>query len=151
MKRWAPWVALAVVIVIAVVVVVVRSAPSDSPAARAERLTHELACPVCEGQSVADSNAPESREIRADIPRRIAAGQSDADIRAFYVSRYGARILLSPANGGLGLVAWMVPVSALLLGLVALAVALRRWSRTPRLAASAADEAIVQSAREAYE
>jgi cytochrome c-type biogenesis protein CcmH len=150
-KRWAPWIALAVVVVVALVVVVVRSRPSDSPAARAERLTRELACPVCEGQSVADSNAPESREIRADIPRRIAAGQSDADIRAFYVSRYGSHILLTPANGGIGLVAWMLPVGALLLGALGLVVAFRRWSRTPRLAATAEDEAIVQSAREAHE
>ena len=55
----------------AIVVLVVRSRPDDSPAARAARLEHQLACPVCEGQSVADSNAPESRQIRADIPARI--------------------------------------------------------------------------------
>ena len=54
-------------------------------AARAHDLATELACPECEGLSVADSNAPTSRAIRADIKRRIAAGQSDAEIRQAYV------------------------------------------------------------------
>ena len=60
MRRWwVPWLGLAVVVVIAVVVLVGRSGPSDAPAARAARLENELACPVCTGESVADSNAPE--------------------------------------------------------------------------------------------
>jgi cytochrome c-type biogenesis protein CcmH len=139
---------LAVVLVAAIVGLVVRSRPSQSVAARAERLEHQLACPVCEGQSVFDSNAPESQNIRADIPRRIRAGQSDAQIRAAYVSIYGDRILLTPANDGLGFFAWGIPVVAIVLGAAGIFLALRRWSRTPRLAATADDEAIVQRARQ---
>ena len=150
-KKWWPWVALVVVAAVALVVLAVRSRPSHSPQARAARLTHELACPVCEGQSVADSNAPESADIRADVPRRIAAGQSDQQIRNYYVSRYGQRILLTPANSGLGLVAWVVPTIAILLALFGLAFAFRRWSRIPRLAATAEDEDIVRRARAADE
>src|SRR3954454_20522909 len=101
-KRLIPWFALALVVVVAVVVLVVRSRPDNSPAARAARLEQQLACPVCEGQSVADSNPPQSRAVRADIPRRIAAGQSDAEIRQYYVSRYTERILETPSNSGLG-------------------------------------------------
>ena len=146
--RRAAWVVLAVVLVAAIVGLVVRSRPSQSVAARAERLEHQLACPVCEGQSVFDSNAPESQNIRADIPRRIRAGQSDAQIRAAYVSIYGDRILLTPANDGLGFFAWGIPVVAIVLGAAGIFLALRRWSRTPRLAATADDEAIVQRARQ---
>jgi cytochrome c-type biogenesis protein CcmH len=141
------WGALAVVVLAAVVVLVVRSRPNDSVAARTDRLEHQLACPVCQGESVADSDAPESRAIRADIPVRIKAGQSDAQIRAAYVATYGQKILLSPTNSGLDLVAWIVPALAILLGAFGIGFALRRWSRAPRLEATEEDERIVEEAR----
>ncbi|MDP9333041.1 MAG: cytochrome c-type biogenesis protein CcmH [Actinomycetota bacterium] len=147
-RKLLPWFALIVVVIVGVVVLVVRSRPDSSPAARAERLEHQLACPVCDGQSIADSNSPQSRAIRDDIPRRIAAGQSDAEIRAFYVSRYTERILETPSNSGLGIVAWGLPALAVILGSASIVVAVRRWSRAPRLTATDADEDIVRRARE---
>jgi cytochrome c-type biogenesis protein CcmH len=147
-RKVAPWIVLAVVVTVGIVVLVVRSRPDNSPSARARRLEHQLACPVCEGQSIADSNAPQSRAIRDDIPRRIAAGQSDAEIRAYYVSRYTERILETPSNSGLGIVAWGLPALAIILGSASIVIAVRRWSRTPRLAATDADEDIVRRARE---
>jgi cytochrome c-type biogenesis protein CcmH len=147
-RKVAPWIVLAVVVTVGIVVLVVRSRPDNSPSARARRLEHQLACPVCEGQSIADSNAPQSRAIRDDIPRRIAAGQSDAEIRAYYVSRYTERILETPSNSGLGIVAWGLPALAIILGSASIVIAVRKWSRTPRLAATDADEDIVRRARE---
>ncbi len=143
-----PWLALAVVVVIAIVTVIARSSPSHSPAARAARLENELACPVCTGESVADSNAPESRAIRIDVVRRIKAGQTDAEIRDAYVAEYDEHILLTPSNGGLGVIAWGVPVIALVIGAGGIVLALRRWSRTPRLTATDADEDLVDRERE---
>jgi cytochrome c-type biogenesis protein CcmH len=147
-RKLAPWIALVIVVIVGIVVLVVRSRPDDSPAARARRLEQQLACPVCEGQSIADSNSPQSRAIRDDIPRRIAAGQSDAQIRAFYVSRYNERILETPSNSGLGIVVWGLPALAIILGSASIVVAVRRWSRTPRLTATDEDEDIVRRARE---
>jgi cytochrome c-type biogenesis protein CcmH len=147
-RRLLPWVALALVVVVGVVVLVVRSRPDNSPAARAARLERQLACPVCEGQSVADSNSPQSRAIRDNIPRQIAAGMSDAEIRAYYVSKYTEKVLETPSNSGLGIVAWGVPALAVILGGAGIAVAVRRWSHTPRLTATEEDEDIVRRARE---
>jgi cytochrome c-type biogenesis protein CcmH len=147
-RRLLPWFALGFVVIVAVVVLVVRSQPDNSPTARADRLGQQLACPVCDGQSVADSNSPQSRSIREDIPRRIAVGQSDAEIRAYYVSKYGERVLETPSNSGLGLVAWGLPALAVILGAVSIFVAVRRWSNTPRLAATDEDEDIVRRERE---
>ena len=147
-RKLVPWFVLAIVVIAGVAVLVVRSRPSNSPAARAERLEHQLACPVCEGQSVADSNSPQSQAIRDDIPRRIAAGQSDSEIRAFYVSRYTEKILETPSNSGLGIVAWGLPALAVILGAASIFVAVRRWSRTPRLTATDEDEDVVRVARE---
>ena len=142
-----PWLALAAVLVIAVVVLVARSGPSHTPAARAARLESQLACPVCTGESVADSNASASRAIRDDIVKRIRAGQGDAEIRDAYVATYGEHVLLTPSNGGLGVVAWGVPIVALVIGAAGIVLALRRWSVTPRLAATADDEDIVNRER----
>jgi cytochrome c-type biogenesis protein CcmH len=146
--RSAPWIALGAVLIVVLVVLIPRSRPSSSPNARANRIAHSLACPECDGESVADSNSPSSRAIRARIAELIDQGQSDAQIRAFVVSRYGDEVLRTPANSGIGLVAWLVPLVALFVGLAALALALRRWSHTPRRNASADDEAVVAAARE---
>jgi cytochrome c-type biogenesis protein CcmH len=142
-----PWLALVAVLAIAVVVLVARSGPSHTPAARAARLEGQLACPVCTGESVADSNASASRAIRADIVKRIKAGQGDNAIRDAYVATYGEHVLLTPSNGGLGVVAWGVPIVALVVGAAGIVLALRRWSVTPRLPATADDEAVVERER----
>jgi cytochrome c-type biogenesis protein CcmH len=148
LKRWwVPWLGLAVVVLIAVVVLVDRSGPSRAPSARAARLENELACPVCTGESVADSNAPESRAIRVDIVKRLRAGQNDGEIRDAYVATYGEHVLLTPSNGGLGVVAWGIPVIALVIGAAGIALALRRSSRAPRLAATADDADVVARER----
>ncbi len=146
-RKLLPWLALALVVVVGVVVLVVRSRPDSSPAARAARLEHEIACPVCEGQAVFDSNSPQAAAIRQDIPRRIAAGQSDAEILAAYVALYGEKIRETPTNSGLNVVVWALPVLALILGAAGIGIAARRWSRAPRLAATERDENIVRKAR----
>lgn len=147
MRRWLPWFALGVVVCVSLAVLVVRSRPSDSLDARARRLERELACPVCEGEALSESNAPEARAMRADLRERLAAGQSDAEIVRAYVERYGEDISLKPENDGIGLLVWGIPVAVLLAGAVTLILTLRRWSRTPRLQATPEDEAIVARER----
>ena len=146
-RTWAPWAVLGVVLVVVLAVVVLDSRPSRSPTARASRLAHELRCPTCESESVADSQSPASGAIRADIKRRIAAGETDGEIKAAYVEIYTQYILLSPDSHGIGLLVWGAPIAVLILGGGGLALALRRWSRQPRLTATAADEALVAKAR----
>jgi cytochrome c-type biogenesis protein CcmH len=147
MRRWLPWLALGAIVVVALVVLVSRSQPSNSPAARASRLGKEIACPVCTGESVAESNAPEARAIRQDIDDRITSGQSDATIRAAYVRVYGERILLNPGKSGFALIAWGVPVVVFIAAAAGIVLALRRWSREPRLTATDDDEALVARTR----
>ncbi|MGQ0825321.1 MAG: cytochrome c-type biogenesis protein [Actinomycetota bacterium] len=146
-RRWLPWVALLAVVAVALVVLVARSQPSDSIEARARRLERELACPVCVGESLAESNAPEARAMRADIRDRMRAGQSDAEIIDAYVSVYGPDIKLKPDDDGIALVAWGLPVVAVVIGAAGIGAALRRWSREPRLAATADDEVLVARER----
>ena len=99
-RRWGRGSRSAVVVGVALAVVLWPNG-EQSTAARAHELETEIKCPECQGLSVADSQAPTSRAIRADIKRRIAAGQSDAEIRQAYVDHYGETILLAPQDSGL--------------------------------------------------
>ncbi|MEX1009601.1 MAG: cytochrome c-type biogenesis protein [Acidimicrobiia bacterium] len=146
MRRWWPWLALALVLAV-VLAILVWPGGAQTPAARAHDLATELRCPECEGLSVADSNAPTSKAIRADIERRIAAGQSDAEIRQVYVDDYGEDILLSPQSSGIGLIVWVLPVLVLALGAAGIWFGLTRARREPRLHATEADEALVDRER----
>ncbi|HEX9506068.1 MAG TPA: cytochrome c-type biogenesis protein CcmH, partial [Acidimicrobiia bacterium] len=110
-------------------------------------LETELKCPECQGLSVADSQAPTSRAIRADIKRRIASGQSDGQIRQAYVDDYGESILLSPQGSGISLLVWVLPVLVLTLGATGIVFALRRNRNEPRLHATDADEMLVERSR----
>ena len=145
-RRWGPWIGLAVVVVIALAVVLWPKG-DQSPAARAHELATQVKCPECQGLSVAESQAPTSRAIRADIKRRIADGQSDAEIRQAYVDDYGEDILLAPQSSGISLIVWVLPVVVIVLGATGIVFALRRDRDAPQLHATDADERLVERAR----
>jgi cytochrome c-type biogenesis protein CcmH len=145
-RAWLPWLALAAVLVVALVALVARSQPSDSLAARSARLAKQVKCPDCQGESVANSNVEIARNIRALIRQRVAAGQSDDQVLAYIDSLYpDSRI--SPSGSGVDMLAWAVPAAAIVAALGGLGLALRRWSRQPRLAANTDDERLVARAR----
>jgi cytochrome c-type biogenesis protein CcmH len=142
-RRYGPWIALGVVVVV-VLAIVLWPGGARTAADRAHDLETQLKCPECQGLSVADSQAPTSRAIRADIKVRIAKGESDAQIRQVYVDKYGSSILLAPRNSGLGLIVWVLPVVVLALGAAGIVFALARNRREPHLHATAADESLVE-------
>jgi cytochrome c-type biogenesis protein CcmH len=142
-RRWGAWIALGVVVVVALAVVLWPNG-TQSPSARAHELETQLKCPECQGLSVADSQAPTSRAIRADVKRRIAAGQSDEEIRQAYVDKYSESILLTPQDSGVSLIVWVLPVVVVALAATGLVFGLRRNRAEPRLHATAADERLVE-------
>lgn len=82
---------------------------------RVHRIADQLRCPTCQAISVNDSEASFSRQIREKVRRMVEEGQSDEDIKAYFVSRYGEWILRAPKKEGLGLVLWVAPGAALVL------------------------------------
>ena len=146
MRRWLPWLALAAVLAIALAVGAGRHGGRATPAQRAHRLAGELRCPTCRSLSAAESDAKAARAVRAEIARRVRAGESDGEIRAYFVSRYGRDILLEPEGTGVAALVWVLPVAAVLCALAGLAVAFRRWRVTPGAAVSDEDRARVEKA-----
>jgi cytochrome c-type biogenesis protein CcmH/NrfF len=99
-----------------------------------------LRCPSCEGQSVAASESDLARQMRLVARQQLAAGRSEAQVRAWFAQRYGDGVLLDPPAHGLGLVAFAVPVVVVAAG-VGLLV---RFLRGPgRLAPAASAGTVV--------
>ena len=82
--------------------------------AAAKALMEELRCLVCQGQSIADSDAQLAGDMRAMVRQRIAAGERPADVRAWLVERYGDWVSYRPPVEPMTWPLWAAPL--LLLG-----------------------------------
>ncbi len=96
--------------------------------ARAAEIAAELRCPVCRNQSVVESNAELSREMQALVRERLVAGDSEEEVKEYFVSRYGEWILLEPQRRGINWVVWGLPFVALALGAVLAVILVRKWA-----------------------
>jgi len=104
--------------------------------ARARALSSELRCMVCQNQSIDDSDAPLARDIRLLIRERIGEGESNDQVRAYLVSRYGDFILLKPPFKLDTLILWLSPALVLCAGLAAIVMNRRKSpAAAPKLTA----------------
>lgn len=108
--------------------------------ARTFEIARQLRCPTCVSESVADSNAAISIEMRRQIQTQLEAGASEAEVLAFFQERYGDWILLEPPRRGIHLLVWWLPGVALVAGVGGLAWLMVRWTRAGRH--DAADDAV---------
>jgi cytochrome c-type biogenesis protein CcmH/NrfF len=92
-------------------------------------LEKEFICPTCQ-TTLELSNAPVADRMRAFIRERIAAGDSESEISEALVAQFGEGVLAAPPKEGFNLLAWVLPLAGGAVAIGALAVALRRWSRT---------------------
>ena len=146
LRRWGPWVALAIVLATALFVGTVAQRPTPTNADRLTAIARTIKCPVCSGESVAESNAQISQEIRKDIGQRLGEGQTDDQIREAYRAQYGDYILLTPSATGVTSLVWILPVVLLVVALAGLVVAFSRWRVRGELHATDADRALVDAA-----
>jgi len=117
---------LALVLVLGATVGVSAAPPTE---AQVDAVARELRCVVCQNLSVADSLSEMARQMREVIRERLAAGESPEQVKAYFASRYGEWVLLSPPVRGFPLLAWALPLGVLAGGIVGALLVLRRWSR----------------------
>ena len=130
LKRWPGWVALLFVVVALLAVGASRDDGPDSTQERAQSIAERVACPVCQGESVADSRNAASEGIRTEIRRLVDEGAAtDAQILSILEDRYGGRILLVPRANGIDALVWALPATALVCAVAGLGLAFRRWRR----------------------
>ncbi|WP_405053987.1 cytochrome c-type biogenesis protein CcmH [Tabrizicola sp.] len=92
---------------------------------RARAISRDIRCPVCQGESIDDSSAPISRDLRIIIRERLVAGDSDTEVIDYVVARYGEFVLFNPRAEGSNLILWLAGPALLLAG-TAIAVATQR-------------------------
>jgi cytochrome c-type biogenesis protein CcmH len=97
--------------------------------ARARALSAQFRCMVCQNESIDESNADLARDLRLLVRERLHAGDTDDQIRAFLVSRYGDFILLKPPFKLETWLLWGAPFAVLLAGGCLILVARRRQQR----------------------
>ena len=148
LKRWPGWLVMAAALAALLTIGVTRSAGPRTNAERVEAIAKTIKCPVCRSESVFDSKADASQNIRDEIARLVAAGRTDGEVRSYINDRFQDQgLLLVPPKTGVDSLVWVLPVVALVLAVGGLAVAFRRWRTAPDVSVSDDDRAIVAAAR----
>ena len=111
-RRAVGWLAAVLVAASAFVYGAVDEGPPRTNADRVRALAEDFACPVCAGQSVAESDVPVAREIRRQVAVWVDEGRSDAYIRDQLVAAYDVDIDYNPSGSGLTSLVWILPVLA---------------------------------------
>ena len=93
-----------------------RQLPDAKQEAKAQALMQELRCLVCQGQSIADSDAELAGDMRDLVRRRIAAGEKPATIRSWLIQRYGSWISYRPTAEPAAWPLWLAPLALLFVG-----------------------------------
>ena len=95
------------------------------------RIALQLQCPVCEGESVADSPSGLASDMRGVIRAKLIAGESDQQILDEFVASYGDSILTEPPKRGISLGVWVGPVIGVAVGIALVTMLLRTWRHAP--------------------
>jgi cytochrome c-type biogenesis protein CcmH len=93
-----------------------RQLPDAAQEAQAQALMAELRCLVCQGQSIADSDAELAGDMRDLVRRRVAAGEKPGSIRGWLIQRYGTWISYKPTDEPAAWPLWLAPLALLLAG-----------------------------------
>ena len=146
MSRRLSWGLLGLVLVAALAVGGRGESGPPTEDQRVRRIASVVRCPTCRGLSAAQSDAPSAESIRDEVRRRVRAGETDAEVKGYLVSRYGEDILLQPKTEGVGMVVWALPLIGVTVAVGGLVVVLRRRRVRPGPKVSDADKALVEEA-----
>jgi cytochrome c-type biogenesis protein CcmH len=112
--------------------------PDPAQEARARAIFREVRCLVCQNESIDDSQAELAADLRKLVREEIATGHTDAEVKAYLVSRYGEFVLLKPAFSLGNAALWGAPAVVVIAGLGLLAAQLRNRRAEPELTAEEA-------------
>lgn len=105
--------------------------PADQVDVIAHAISDKLRCPVCQGLSVADSNASTAVNMANHVRALVAKGYTEDDIRTFFIDTYGEWIVLDPEPEGLDMFIWLGPGLAAGLGIAWAVSTVVQWRKEP--------------------
>lgn len=116
---------------VAVVAALALAAPAAActPKTSLASLENQVMCPVCQGETIAQSDSEAAAQVKRFIQRRVRQCASAAEIKRELAAQYGPQILAAPPRHGFGWLAWLLPAIGLIVAAGAMAVLARRWSR----------------------
>lgn len=149
-RSGAGWLVVVAVFVLLIGVGATREQGPRTQEDRVDAITSQVACPICDGESVFESRNAASRAIRNEVTDLVRANElTDAEILARIENTYGSEVMLVPDRSGIGAVAWTAPIIVTVLGIVGLGAAFMRWRRTQSpQTPTAGDRRLVASALE---
>lgn len=127
-REYGPWRIAGLVCVGLLIPVIVLGASAPDLEERVREIAAGLRCVVCQNLSVADSPSELAKEMRNLVRELVQQGKSRDEILAYFVSRYGEFVLLSPPKRGFNLLVWALPFVALVAGGYGVYLVTRRWT-----------------------
>ncbi len=149
LKSWPGWILMLLVAVSFLVVGATRTAGPQSQEDRVDDLTQRIACPVCDGESVFESQNAASRALRNQVEDLVRENElSDEQILTLIDTRNEGDLLLVPKATGLDALVWVLPAIGFVIGVTGLGLAFRRWKLEAEGLADPtdADRALVEAA-----
>ena len=92
-------------------------------------ISNELMCPVCQGQTVAESNSQLALSMKEVIKIKVSEGKSKEEILDYFVRQYGDTILAKPPIKGFGLLLWILPPAILILSILMWTIRVKKNNR----------------------
>jgi len=146
-KRWPGWVLLVLVVAGLLAYGSTKDAGARTPEERVEEISKQLACPICDGETVYESRNTASISIRAEIRAQVTTTDAgDDEIIAYIVQQFGAQTQLLPRASGFESLVWVIPSVALVCAAVGLWFAFRRWRTAVDTVPDEQDRALVAAA-----
>lgn len=119
-----------VLAVMLVFIIVPAVAAQDVYSPETLKISRKLQCPVCAGQSVADSGSQLAAQMRDIIEQKVQAGESEQQIIDYFVARYGASIATEPPKSGISLGLWWMPVAVVVFGAIVVGLFVRERTQS---------------------
>jgi cytochrome c-type biogenesis protein CcmH len=120
--------ALAALLVVALLAPAPLSANAATPQTSLSEISSEVMCPVC-GTLLELAESPQALREKAFVSRLVAEGKSKDEIKDALVTEYGTEVLALPQGSGFDLSAYLVPIIAFVIAVIALAIGVLRWRR----------------------
>ena len=90
------------------------------------KLEKEIMCPVCDGQTLDQSQSLIAEDMKNSIKEKIAEGYNEEEIKNYFIDRYGQNVVAYPSTTGFNLLAYLVPILGLILSILIFTFYIRR-------------------------